>query len=127
MKIMLLCLVFLIFLGGCSAAPGELQHGLDLRSKLLNATAFSFDADIIADYGDKLHQFSMTCCADDITYAGLACDWSGAATLNLRDWVVITAKISIGSHKIYGRKGPVLTVLDLAHSSKPEEEVATFY
>ena len=69
----------------------------------------------------------MTCCADDITYAGLACDWSGAATLGLRDWVVITAKISIGSHKIYGRKGPVLTVLDLAHSSKPEEEVATFY
>ena len=69
----------------------------------------------------------MTCCADDITYAGLACDWSGASTLGLRDWVVITAKISIGSHKIYGRKGPVLTVLDLAHSSKPEEEVATFY
>lgn len=69
----------------------------------------------------------MTCCADDITYAGLACDWSGAATLSLRDWVVVTAKISIGNHKIYGRKGPVLTVLDLAHSSRPEEEIATFY
>ncbi len=69
----------------------------------------------------------MTCCADDITYAGLACDWSGAATLNLRDWVVITAKISIANHKIYGRKGPVLTVLELVRSSKPEEEVATFY
>ena len=64
MKIMLLCLVFLIFLGGCSAAPGELQQGLDLRSKLLNANAFTFDADITADYGDKLHQFSMACCAD---------------------------------------------------------------
>lgn len=69
----------------------------------------------------------MTCCADDITYAGLACDWSGAATLNLRDWVIITAKISIGNHKIYGRKGPVLAVLDLVRSSRPEEEVATFY
>lgn len=69
----------------------------------------------------------MTCCADDITYAGLACDWSGAAALNLRDWVIVTAKISIGNHKIYGRKGPVLTVLDLARSSRPEEEVATFY
>lgn len=69
----------------------------------------------------------MTCCADDITYAGLACDWSGAATLSLRDWVIVTAKISIGNHKIYGRKGPVLTVLDLARSSRPEEEVATFY
>lgn len=69
----------------------------------------------------------MTCCAADITYAGLACDWSGASTLHLRDWVIVTARISIASHKIYGRKGPVLTVLELAHSSKPEEEVATFY
>ena len=69
----------------------------------------------------------MTCCADDITYAGLACDWSGAATLNLRDWVIVTAKISIASHKIYGRKGPVLAVQELVRSSCPEEEVATFY
>ncbi len=69
----------------------------------------------------------MVCCANDITYAGLAANWSGAATLSMRDWVVLTAKISIGSHKIYGRRGPVLTVQELARCSKPEEEVATFY
>lgn len=69
----------------------------------------------------------MTCCADDITFAGLAADWSGAATLNSYDWAIITAKISIGSHKIYGRKGPVLSVQELVRCSKPEEEVATFY
>lgn len=69
----------------------------------------------------------MTCCAADITYAGLACEWPQADTLNLRDWVIITAQIRIGSHKIYGKKGPVLTVQQLVHSSRPEEEVATFY
>lgn len=69
----------------------------------------------------------MTCCVQDITYAGLACDWAGASTLQLRDWVTVTARISIGSHKIYGRRGPVLSVLELAHTSPPEEEVATFY
>lgn len=69
----------------------------------------------------------MTCCAADITYAGLACEWSGADTLSLRDWVIVTAKIRIANHKIYGRKGPVLTVLELTHSARPDEEVATFY
>lgn len=69
----------------------------------------------------------MTCCADDITYSGIVCDWSGAETLSQRDWIMITAKIELKKHKMYGKKGPVLTVSEVIRTSAPEQELATFY
>lgn len=69
----------------------------------------------------------MTCCADDIQYCGIACDWKAAKTLKTNDWVIVTAKMSVGNHKLYRSKGPYLTALDVAISSKPEQEVAAFY
>ncbi len=69
----------------------------------------------------------MTCCADDIQYCGIACDWSASKTLKTNDWVVVTAKLSVGSHKLYRSKGPYLTAVEVALSSKPEEEIATLY
>ena len=69
----------------------------------------------------------MTCCADDVQYCGIACDWSGAKTLNTNDWVIVTVKFSIGNHKLYKSKGPILTALSVSRTSAPEETVATFY
>ena len=69
----------------------------------------------------------MTCCADDITYSGLVCDWKSAETLSQRDWIILTAKIELKKHKMYGKKGPVLTVLEVVRTSAPEQELATFY
>lgn len=69
----------------------------------------------------------MTCCADDIQYCGIACDWKASKTLKTNDWVVVTAKLSIGNHKLYRSKGPYLTATEVAVSSAPEQEVATFY
>ena len=69
----------------------------------------------------------MTCCADDIQYCGIACDWKAAKTLKTNDWVIVTAKLSIGNHKLYRSKGPYLTATEVAISSKPEQEVASFY
>ncbi len=69
----------------------------------------------------------MTCCADDITYSGIVCDWSGAETLSQRDWIIITAKIELKKHKMYGKKGPVLAVSEVVRTSAPEQELATFY
>ncbi len=69
----------------------------------------------------------MTCCADDVQYCGIACDWKAAKTLKTNDWVIVTAKLSVGNHKLYRSKGPYLTALEVAISSKPEQEVATFY
>ena len=69
----------------------------------------------------------MTCCADDIQYCGLACDWKGATTLKTNDWVIVTASFSVGNHKLYRSKGPYLTAISVAKTSAPEQAVATFY
>ena len=69
----------------------------------------------------------MTCCADDIQYCGIACDWSASKTLKTNDWVIVTAKLSVGNHKLYRSKGPYLTATEVVVTSKPEEEIATLY
>ncbi len=69
----------------------------------------------------------MTCCADDIQYCGIACDWKAARTLKTQDWAIVTAKLSVGNHPLYKGKGPYLTAAEVAVSSPPEQEVATFY
>jgi len=69
----------------------------------------------------------MTCCADDIQFAGLACEWLGASALKNRDWVTVKAKISVRKHPCYGRVGPVLIAVSVQPAAAPEQEVATFY
>ena len=61
MKKLGFCFLLLVFLGGCAEEPNEIQRGMELRSKVLQAEQWCFDADITADYGDKLHQFSLSC------------------------------------------------------------------
>lgn len=72
MKIRCLCIVLVLLLGGCANADQDLERSMELRTKLLDAGGLSFHADITADYGDKLHQFSMECQADrsgNVTFA----------------------------------------------------------
>lgn len=69
----------------------------------------------------------MTCCEADIAYAGVICDWKGAKTLKQRDWIWLTAKVSVEYHKAYGEKGPVLKALKVEPATVPQQEVATFY
>lgn len=68
----------------------------------------------------------MTCCADDIKYSPLVCDWSNSETLKSYDWVEITGKITVKKHKGYQSSGPVVTVLSLAPAEKADPEVASF-
>ncbi len=69
----------------------------------------------------------MTCCEDDIAYGGLICDWKGAKTLKQRDWVVLTARLSVEYHKAYRKQGPVLKAIKVEASTAPEQQVATFF
>lgn len=69
----------------------------------------------------------MNCCAEDIQYCGIACDWKDSTTLKTNDWVVVTAKLSVGVHKLYRSKGPYLTAISVEKSEPPLEQVATFY
>ena len=69
----------------------------------------------------------MTCCADDIAYNALVCYFPTATNFKTRDWTIVTAKIKIEKHKLYGRPGPVLYAEKTEFAAKPTQEVATFY
>ena len=69
----------------------------------------------------------MTCCVEDIQFAGIICNWDKADTVRDDDWVILTATLENKFHRAYGRKGPVLTVQSMEETEKPEEAVATFY
>ncbi|MBQ7896034.1 MAG: GTPase [Oscillospiraceae bacterium] len=69
----------------------------------------------------------MSCCADDVEFAGLLCRWENAKSIKETTWVVITAKINYKFTKVYGREGPVLTYIEHEVCPAPDEPVATFY
>lgn len=68
----------------------------------------------------------MTCCADDIQYAALICQWDKAATVEDNSWIIITAKINFKFNRAYGKKGPVLSCIETQSCEKPLQELATF-
>lgn len=69
----------------------------------------------------------MTCCADDIQFAGLICKWDEAENIVGDSWHILTAKINFRFSRAYGRKGPVLTYISDEPCEVPENPVATFY
>ena len=69
----------------------------------------------------------MTCCADDIAFSGLVCNFEKDCTLQTGEWVVLTARIRVEPHRMYGQTGPVLYATDVALSSEPKNPLATFY
>ena len=69
----------------------------------------------------------MTCCVQDIQFAGLVCQWDKADTIKDDSWLVLTARVNFKFHRAYSRKGPVLTYIDAAETEPPEQPVATFY
>ena len=69
----------------------------------------------------------MTCCADDITFGGLICNFKKEISLNTGDWILLTAKIKVENHPMYHRFGPVLYAESTAFAVKPNPELATFY
>lgn len=69
----------------------------------------------------------MTCCAEDITFAGLLAECPPALTAQNREWILLTAMIKIEYCELYGQRGPVLYVDRLAPTDPPEQEVVTFY
>ncbi len=71
-------------------------------------------------------RFVMTCCEADIQFLGLPCKYPQANTLKTRDWVVVTAKVSVKFHALYHGVGPILTALRVEPAVPPLNEVTTF-
>lgn len=54
----------IVFLCGCSGAQTEMDQALLLRRNLLESEGCFFEAEVTADYGDVVYQFTMHCTAD---------------------------------------------------------------
>lgn len=92
MKRIVAILCLLALLAGCSGAGNELDRAMALRAKML-AQGVSFDAEITADYGDKIYQFTMECQADS----------QGALTFTVKEpqsIAGITGKLSASGGKL---------------------------
>lgn len=81
-----------------------------------------FDPGVFA-FGRKI----MTCCVEDIQYCSLVTLGSVLQPVESQTWYKAKVKIDFKFHKLYGRKGPVLTVQSLQRAEVPEQEVATFF
>ena len=68
----------------------------------------------------------MTCCAADIAFSGLFCE-NGAELVENEQWVNLTAEIRVKPCRVYGRKGPVLRLIEVKPAVAPEDTVATYY
>lgn len=59
----LTALLVMLALVGCGSGENSLQQGMALRDKLL-ANSCSFQAEIVADYGNETYTFRMGCTVD---------------------------------------------------------------
>lgn len=71
-------------------------------------------------------RFAMTCCADDIAFIGFLCHAKGADQWKQKDWVKVTAKVSVEYCKDYKGKGPVLYATEVVPAEEPEEKLVYF-
>lgn len=69
----------------------------------------------------------MTCCIDDVEYSPIVCICNSKHTVKSRDWAMITGTVKVEYCKFYKGKGPVIHIEDIAMTSAPKEEIATFY
>ena len=70
----------------------------------------------------------MTCCEADIAYDGFAVKTCGLLDdIATRDWLTVTAKITMEYNAVYKSVGPVLVAQKLERSEPPEEAVVTYY
>lgn len=68
----------------------------------------------------------MTCCADDIQFAGLICKWEDSDSIVGDSWHILTAKVNHKFSRAYGKKGPVLTYISDETCEVPDNPVASF-
>ncbi len=71
-------------------------------------------------------RLAMTCCAEDMSFLGYACEFSGAGALKQQEWVKVTAVVKKEYWADYGGEGPVLHAVKVEKTKAPKEEVISF-
>ena len=54
----------LLLLGGCSAAQRAEDRALEIRAKYLQPAEYTFRADMTADYGDRVYEYTVSYSGD---------------------------------------------------------------
>lgn len=67
----------------------------------------------------------MTCCEADAQFCGLYCE-NGEKDIPFNSWIKITATLNIKNCKLYGRVGPVLTMVSFEKTEQPANPISTF-
>lgn len=71
-------------------------------------------------------RMAMTCCAEDMAFLGYACEFAGAAALQQKEWVKVTATVSKEYWEDYKGEGPILHAVSVEKTKAPKEEVISF-
>ena len=71
-------------------------------------------------------RFAMVCCEDDIEFLGLVAKGMHLNDYKNHDWIEVTARMAVENHTAYDGKGPVMHIISIAPTTKPNPEVVTF-
>lgn len=71
-------------------------------------------------------RMAMTCCADDTAFIGFICDGVEADKFQTRDWVIVTAGITIEEMPEYEGAGVVLHAKEIVRTEAAKEEFVYF-
>ena len=71
-------------------------------------------------------RMAMTCCADDMAFLGFACEYAGTDSLTNKQWVMVTASITIQYFEDYKGEGPALHAKEVTSCKAPKNEVLSF-
>ncbi len=69
---------------------------------------------------------AMTCCVEDIAYIGYMCKYKDSDSLNVGDWVRVTAEVRYEDEPMYGETGPVFYPEEIVPAEAPDEEIVYF-
>ena len=71
-------------------------------------------------------RMAMTCCAEDMQFLGLMCEYENAPELKEKEWVTVTAAVEKRFVKEYNGEGPVLRAISVEKTTEPENAVIDF-
>lgn len=71
-------------------------------------------------------RMAMTCCAEDMTFLGYACEYAKTDSLQHGEWVKVRAEYKKEYFENYGGEGPVLHAISIEKAKAPKNEIISF-
>lgn len=71
-------------------------------------------------------RMAMTCCADDVSFLGYACEYDRINELTNKQWIKVSATVSYGPFEGYRGEGPLLHAVSITSCKAPKEEMLSF-